>query len=427
VNGSTEQLWYSLSGSGYETDGLDARPSLHQPDRDGYRSLSGSFRGGWRFGRDGEVSAGWLRVHDRNLFDGTAQDESHNTQQVLSGSVALSPVERWRTSLLIGRSDDESENFLRHAFSSRFNTSRDTASWQNDLRVTESQSLTLGADYQNDRIDSTTAYGVDSRDDVAAFGEYRGKFGNQDVALSARQDRDEQFGSHETHSVAWGYTFANRLKVTASYGTAFKAPTFNQLYFPGFGNPELAPEKSHSTELGIGRYSSTWDWAVNAYETNVSDLIANTNTPAGFLPVNVGRARIRGAEAQLGLRLGAWRMQGYATYLEPTDESSGPNRGNLLPRRTKSSGHVELDREFGPLALGLTLEAFGSRFDDARNTVHLDGYETLDLRAEYRLAPHWRIQGVAANALNKRYATVATYAQPRRTYFVTLRYSPSAP
>src|SRR5262249_4143785 len=144
-----------------------------------------------------------------------------------------------------------------------------------------------------------------------------------------------------------------------------------QLYFPGFGNPDLAPEKSHSTELGVARYSNAWDWTVGAYETNVTDLIANTNTPAGVLPINIGGARIRGVEAQVALRLGAWRAQGYATYLEPKDDSSGANHGNLLPRRTKSSGHVELDRDFGPFALGLTLEAFGSRFDDARNTVRL--------------------------------------------------------
>jgi vitamin B12 transporter len=426
VNGSTDRLWYNVSGSGYETDGIDARPSLHQPDRDGFRSTSGSLRAGARFGKDGEVSVGWLQVHDRNEFDGTTQDEAHNNQQVLSASVAMSPVERWRTSLVLGHSEDRNDNFFHHIFNSRFNTSRDTASWQNDVRFTDTQSVTLGGDYQNDRIDSTTRYGVDSRDDVAAFGEYRAKFGSQDVELSAREDHDEQFGSHETYGAAWGYTFANQVKLTASYGTAFKAPTFNQLYFPGFGNPNLSPEKSHSTELGLSRYASAWDWTVSAYETNVTGLIANANTPVGLLPVNIGRARIRGVEAQLALHLGDWRVQGYAAYLEPKDESSTANNGNLLPRRTKSNGHVEVDRQFGPLALGLTYEAFGSRFDDARNTIRLDGYQTLDVRAEYQVAPHWRIQGIAANALDKRYSTVATYAQPRRTYFVTVRYSPSA-
>jgi vitamin B12 transporter len=142
--------------------------------------------------------------------------------------------------------------------------------------------------------------------------------------------------------------------------------------------------------------------------------------------VNVGRARIRGVEAQLALHLGDWRVQGYATYLEPKDDSSSANNGNLLPRRAKSSGHVEVDRQFGPLALGFTFETFGNRFDDARNTIRIDGYETLDLRAEYQFAPSWRVQAIAANALDKRYSTVATYAQPRRTYFVTVRYSPSA-
>jgi len=85
--------------------------------------------------------------------------------------------------------------------------------------------------------------------------------------------------------------------VTASHGTAFKAPTFNDLYFPFFGDPTLRPETSHSTEVGLNGRWNVLSWAVNAYQTQINDLIEYN--PVTFGAANINRARIRGLETQL--------------------------------------------------------------------------------------------------------------------------------
>ena len=100
-------------------------------------------------------------------------------------------------------------------------------------------------------MSGTTDYAVDSRDDAGLFGQYLGNFGATDIQLSLRGDDNEQFGNYTTGGASIGRGFAGNLRWTASYGTAFKAPTFNELYFPGFGNPNLSAETSDSFDLGL--------------------------------------------------------------------------------------------------------------------------------------------------------------------------------
>ena len=64
---------------------------------------------------------------------------------------------------------DESDNFKDGTFQTRYDTGRDTISMQNDLTITDNDLLSLGLDYQYDRVDSTTAYAVTSRDNKGLF------------------------------------------------------------------------------------------------------------------------------------------------------------------------------------------------------------------------------------------------------------------
>ena len=85
------------------------------------------------------------------------------------------------------------------------------------------------------------------------YAEYLGRFGAQQWQASLRNDDNEQFGSHATGSLGWGLDFGRGFKLTASYGTAFKAPTFNDLYYPFCSNPDLKPETSRSANLGLSQ------------------------------------------------------------------------------------------------------------------------------------------------------------------------------
>ncbi len=432
LSGGGGNAWFNATLSGVDTQGFNAcngEPGVagcftREPDRDGYRNLSGSLRAGYRFDNGTEVDAHWLRTEGDTEFDGDFQNESETMQQVLGAGVQLSPTDIWALSLKAGRSRDDSDNFKDGVFSTRFETERDTVSLQNDISVSEDHLLTLGLDYQDDRVGGSTAYPVTSRDNNGLFGQYLGRLGLHDIQASLRGDDNEQFGSHATGGLAWGYEFAGGLRLTASYGTAFRAPTFNQLYFPPPfpGNPDLRPEESESIELGLKGKAGWAGWSLNAYQTNLDDLIAfDTKT---FAPDNIETARIRGLEAVVNARFQDWDFSANLTLLDPLNRGSGPNRDNLLPRRAEWSLRLDLDRVFGRFSLGTTLLAVGRRYDDIANTHELDSYATVDVRAEYRLAQAWRIQARVDNLFDEDYETASFYNQSGRSLFLTLRYQP---
>ncbi len=225
-------------------------------------------------------------------------------------------------------------------------------------------------------------------------------------------------GGHGTESAALGYAFSEELQFVAQYGTAFRAPSFNELYYPGFSNPLLKPERSRSVELAVKGKVSGSHWRVSLFNTRIRDLIG---FDANFLPANVEAARIQGIEASSTFTWMDWALDTGTTLLDARNRSNDADNDKRLVRRPRFSGHVDLARRFGPLQVGARLVAQGASYDDASNSRSLDGFTTLDLRAEYALARDWRLQARVANAFDKSYETVAFYNQPGRAFYLTLR------
>ncbi|MGR9107142.1 MAG: TonB-dependent vitamin B12 receptor [Gammaproteobacteria bacterium] len=430
IAGGGNQGWYNLSGTGLGTAGFNAcngRPFPNgagcftiEPDKDGYRNLSGSLGAGYRFDFGLEADLHALVSSGDSKFDGTFQNETEMLQSVFGGSFRYSPWEFWDISLKAGRSLDNSDNFLNGTFQSRFDTTRDSIFFQNDLSLFEDHLATLGLDFQADRVNSNTPFTVTSRDNLGAFALYQGSYASHHLELSIRRDDNQQFGIHTTGGAAWGYEVIEGIRFSVSYGTAFKAPTFNELYFPDFGNPNLTPETSRSLEFGLrGRHSAA-SWSLNVYETRVNDQIAfDADT---FSPANIDQARIRGLEAILKLNIFEWDLTTNFTLLDPQNLSNGPDHGNVLPRRAEQSFRIDADRRIGDFQVGATIQGQGRRFDDLANTRRLGGYNVIDLRAEYEFFKNWRMQARLVNLLDKDYETAAFFNQQRRSWFLTLRY-----
>jgi len=421
LSGGGENGWLDLGLSQLETDGFSATKGPTEPDKDGYRNISLNLRTGYRLKPGSEVDFHLLRAQGRNDFDGSFQNQGASVQQAAGFSLKHQASELWSLKLAAGQSEDDSDNFLNGVFKSSFNTRRNTLSWQNDLTLAPGHLFTLGLDRQEDVVSSTTAYTMTSRDTTGLFAQYQGRAGRQDFLLSLRRDDNSQFGGHTTGNVAWGRALADDLRVTLAYGTAFKAPTFNQLYYPGFGNPDLKPEHSRSLEAGLSGKAGAGRWSLNAFETRVTDLIGFDGVSN---PVNAS-ARIRGLEAIAALRLADWDTRLNLTLQDPENRSSTANYGKVLNRRAEQSGRIDLDRDFGAYRMGATLRAEGRRYDDLANNTRLAGYGLVDLRAEYGLTRDLRLQARIGNLFDKDYETVSLYNQPGRSLFVTLRYQPA--
>jgi len=422
LSGGGENGWFNLGLSQLETDGFSATKGSAEPDKDGYRNTSLNLRAGYRFQPGNEVDFHLLRAQGHNEFDGSYQNQSASVQQAAGLSLKHQASELWSLKLAAGQGQDDSDSSLNGVFKSRFNTRRNTLSWQNDLALAPDHLFTLGLDRQEDAVASTEAYTVTSRDTTGLFAQYQGRAGKQDFQFSLRRDDNSQFGAYTTGNAAWGRALADDLRVTLAYGAAFKAPTFNQLYYPGFGNPNLKPEQSRSLEAGLSGKAGAGRWSLNAFETRVADLIG---FDASFAPANIDSARIRGLEAISSWRLADWDTRLNLTLQNPENRSNTANFGKVLNRRAEQSARLDLDRDFGPYRMGTTLRAEGRRYDDLANTTRLAGYGLVDLRAEYRLARGLRIQARLENLFDKDYETVSLYNQPGRSQFVTLRYQPT--
>ncbi|WP_217477023.1 TonB-dependent vitamin B12 receptor [Stutzerimonas stutzeri] len=430
VTGGDGRGWYSLAASGSDTDGINAKSvqtSGYENDADGYRNLSATLSAGYRFDNGLELDANVLRAKSHNDYDSVNSKRTAgfganaDGESLVYGTRArFNPVDHWGVTLQAGRSEDNSDAYQDGRFYSRFDSRRDSLSWQNDIELAAGHTLTLGVDHQHDEVDSTAVYAEDSRDNDGYFAQYLGQAGRHDWQVSLRHDDNEQFGQHDTGNIGYGYGFTDWLRGTISYGSAFKAPTFNELYYPDYGNPNLEAETSRSLEIGLGGQHGWGHWAVNAYRTVIDDLIAYD--ASSFGPANVQEARIRGVELVVGSQLMGWDWNANYSLLEPENRSAGANRGNELTRRAKQLFNLDVDRRLGAFSVGASLHAEGQRYDDLANQNELAGYATLDLRGEYRVSPEWRVQARVANLLDADYETARGYNQPGQAAYLTVRY-----
>ncbi|KRA54453.1 TonB-dependent receptor [Pseudoxanthomonas sp. Root65] len=431
-----ERGWIGANAAYQETDGINAcRGSgtlfqgcfTDEPDDDGYRNVSLNVRGGYRFTDTLTLEGHALNADAFNEFDGSSfsGNEADNVQRVLGGKLTWKPSTRTTLTTQLGRASDESDNHFADAatgtrtYVSTFDTRRDNASIQGDVAIGEQHLLTAGADWLRDEITSTTPFTVDTRDNTGAFVEYQGRFGAHRLQASVRNDDNEQFGNHATGTLGWGMDLARGFKLTASAGTGFKAPTFNDLYYPGFSNPDLEPEESRSLNLGVAQYGDDWNWTFNVYDTRVDELIGYDSS---FNIVNIEEARIRGAELTGAVTLAGFDLNAELSHTDPRNRTAGVTHDNLLPRRARNTARIDVDRAFGDFRIGLTANGASHRYDNVANSVRLAGYGTLDLRLEYAITEEWSVQARASNVFDRQYETIAWYNQPGREYGLSLRY-----
>ncbi len=400
---------------------FDTRP-------DGFHNVGTSAHLGYRPSRSFDVDALFLRSQGGERYAGSYTNHQSFAEQIEALTAHWSPVSALRLTAQAGQSRDDEIDTLDFVEppGNLFDTIRNSASLQADWTIVARQILTVGSDAVHDSIVSDTVFPVTSRRVTGVFGEYQGRFGAEQFTLSARHDDNSQFGGKTTGSIAWGYHFTRDLRLVASYGTGFHAPSFNDLYFPYFGNPALRPETSRSVEVGLDEGGAATGWSLHAYQTRLHDLISYEN--ALFIPENTDTARIRGAELRAHATDGPWAARLTGSWLDPRNLTpNSPVYDKLLARRARATGQLELAREW-PWKLRSAVRVFasGPRFDDFANTQRLGGYTTVDVLLDYAPTKHWTIQAKVANLTDRRYATALYYPQDGRNYLISVHYHPAS-
>ncbi|HPM67360.1 MAG TPA: TonB-dependent receptor [Piscinibacter sp.] len=393
-----------------------------EPDRDGYRNsnLGLNLDHDWAEGQ----SLGLHVMGSRGAthFDAGPGSDDVNRQRL--SSTALESRNRlsadWRSLLRLARGADHIRTD--GAFPGFVDTDQDQATWQNDVNALGGQ-WAAGLDWRREKVSSDTAYTVSTRTFRAVFVGYTARFDAHLIEASARHDDDSQFGGHGTGKLAYGYRFAPQWRASASLGTAFKAPSFNDLYYPsafGFsGNPDLKPERARSAELALRHDGGALQGGLVLFRSSVRDLIAVD--PSFTTVINVNRARLRGATVDASFSEGIWTARGEFTHQQAEDADTGTR----LVRRARQYGSASLSATTGAWRAGVEWVLSGERFGTAANTEasRMGGYGLVNLNASWFVTPSWSLSARLNNAADKRYELVQGYNTPGRNLFVSLAYA----
>jgi vitamin B12 transporter len=414
LSGGDERTRFNLGASLDETAGINRTHESYPSDgdHDAYRNKSLSLSLSHALTEDIEVGANVLDNRGKSEFDSpfgrydyvtdkSYQQQPYNDFNVSSVSSYIDAQinEVWKTRIELGHSENR-ETTLDKLSDDRsvFNTYRDSVNWQNDLTLNERNSLILGGDWYEDRINSTTAFDEDSRWNRAVFIQHRFQADSFSTELGLRHDDNQQFGSQNT----WSGTFTVPLnpdnEVLLTYSEGFRAPTFNDLYYPDFSNPDLKPETSKSYELQWrSQLTESSRLETSLYRTDLEDaIIFGSNSR----PENVASARINGFEAALKQELFGWQSNLGVAIIDPRDRDTG----HTLARRARRTLSLDLDRQFDRLGLGASWQAVSSSYDDLNNQQPLGGYALLGLRSSWELNREIQLELKVDNLLDKGYS-----------------------
>jgi vitamin B12 transporter len=254
-----------------------------------------------------------------------------------------------------------------------------------------------------------------------------------------RHDDHDTFGGHTLGQAdaAWSLNGGNTV-LRASYGQGFKAPTLYQLY-SAFGTLGLAPEEADGWDAGVeqrvvgghGLLRATWFHRITKNQIDFVSCTASSASPVCFLNGvrrsggydNIARTKTEGAELEASADLGPLTVKANYTYTHARNDVAGSSlRGNHLARRPEHQADIGATYTWGNGAsLGGEIRYVGRSFDNAANTVVLQSYTLMDLRASYPVNRSIEVFGRVENAFDDDDETVKNYGSTGRAAYLGVR------
>jgi vitamin B12 transporter len=427
-SGGAHAVSYAIGANHEESDGFSAtRPGAfgYNPDDDGYSRNSANGRLAMQLAPGHEIGAQFLQSRLRARYDsGSTAYDTRSVQDLDSYAVFLNQrfLPNWRSSVQAARSNDRLASYASAAASgtSRIATRQDEFTWQNTVDTGAGTLQLLYGHRKEDVLSSSSAALTRSRVTNSVAASFDMRRGRHLLDLSARSDHSE-YGAKTTGAAGYGYEFSKDLRATASVGTSFRAPTFNELYFPGYGLPTNKPEQGRNAEAGLRYRLAQVELKANYYRNRLTDMIV-TATPcpgrSGSCAYNVNRALLEGLTMSADTHLGGFDLRASADLQDPRDETTGKQ----LARRARRHASLSASHTAGTVDSGVELQASSARFDDAANANRLGGYGLLNLYASWQVTPDWSLLVRLDNAADKRYELARNYGTAGRSWFAALRY-----
>ncbi len=404
------------------------------PDRDGYSRRGAQAQVGYS-PADGQrigLQATSSRLNAR--YDGSeflpptfAQDNSPDFRNRLAmRSAALDHRAEWGPGLVTLLRATRQTSDLESGGSAldRFLTERSQWEAQATWNAAPGQQWTLAVEHLRERSSSTSFVADVARDNDAVVAAYAGRWGAVDLQVEARHDDNSIWGGVRTGRAAAAWEVASGWRLRGVAGTTFRAPSFNDLYFPGFGVATLQPERGRSLEFGLSWTGRDGDAALTTYRNEVRDLVGYEPDRSYCPPSadydfgcarNIGRARLQGATLAAGWRTGPWSWRGTADFLDAKDLATGAR----LTRRAAHQETVAIDYRGQGWSVGAEVLRVGAR-PEAGDV--LAAYATVDLKARWRLSPAWSLTARLLNATDRDHEPALDYRPLGRQAWLGMRY-----
>lgn len=423
LSGGNDKTRFNLSTSLDDFSGFDRTYNSYplNKDHDAYRNKAVSFNINHQLTENLTLGLVTLHQEGKTEYDDLYVSSKPYIDYVLSSNSAFvnwQVLENWSTRLEFSHAEDKqfSKNKL-NTLASAFSTYRDTALWQNNLKLNEENALIFGVEYQKEKLRTTSVYNQYSRWNQAAFIQHSYKNNYFSTELGIRGDKNQQFGNHNSWNGAISVPITEKNQITFSYAEGFRAPTFNDLYFPDFcdsygcypsANPSLKNETSKSYEARwSSNFTDNMSLEVSLYRTDIKNAII---LDSNFLPQNTPKARINGFETTLKHKF--YDIDGVlaVSVIDPKNKATNKQ----LPRRAKRTLSYDLDKQLGAFGIGATWRLVSSSYNDAANKQPIAGYGTLDLRGSWQATDELGFDVKLANIFDKGYSR-ALYEYPSMT------------
>jgi vitamin B12 transporter len=443
-------------------------------ERDGYHNWQGSVRLGADLPKDGRLEFSFRWLDGLVNFDGFgfnsttfASDpadvfgaRSRNTQYVFAGNYAQPITAWWSQKLTLSRATENlvsnggavERNLVTGAtgpigfpFKSQIETTSNRLEWQHNIQIGKPLSLTAGYQFREQRGDNrdlltnTTTFENKSVSSHAGFGEAQLNLWDRVFGTAGiRQDEYNVFGSATTYRVTGGYLHRETgTKLRGSYATGFRAPTINELFFPGFGNPNLKPEKSQALDVAIEQAlpHDRGSISVGYFWTRYRNLILSVFDPVectapgsfGFCAQNVGLAKAEGVEVSTKLKLyrdGPWiknlDLLIQYTYAATRDISSGSD--SRLPKWPLHQISTVLSYQpIESVRANLEGRYVGERFGNTGNGNPTPSFVVWNLSASYDVTKYMQAYLRLDNIFNEKYEETLFFGTPIRSIFGGVR------
>jgi vitamin B12 transporter len=424
---------FNVSASRFDTRGFSAidtqlAPNAN-PDPDGYRNDSVSANVAQRLSAAHEVGMAFYSSRGRLDYDnafGTPAQTNQSAQDLGMAQIFWDAqlFEPWKSRVTLAQSTDYRTDLLNGAFNNASNTRNRQVIWDNRIRVMPAHEISVGLEELDQELKNSGLLPQERarRADIGRLG-YLGRVGNHSLQLNGRTEHYTDFGTANTYFAGYGYDVTEQWRLIASNSTAFRAPSFIDLY--GFGgNTALKPERARTNELGVQWASGADRVRVAYFETRYQDAI--TFDLQTFTVRNVRKASVNGVESSYTGKILGIDLRAAFTVQDATEQEPG---GEELPaiRRARRYGSLAAYRGFGALRVGGEINGSGRRPDNDIATfsrIQDAGYTVVNFTARYDYSKHAYLAAKLENAFDEKYQLVHGFNTPRRGLFITVGWQP---